>query len=129
MAQIKIYGLREFLADRRQAVSDLIHACAVEILQLPADKRFHRFHLLERDDFIYPAPRSEAYTIVEITLMAGRTVETRKRLVRRLFEDFASVLGIAPLDLEICLVESAAENWGFRGLHGDEAQLNYSIKV
>ena len=129
MAQIKIQGLRSHLAGRRQAVSDVIHACAVEVLQLPADKRFHRFQLFEVEDFVFPPPRSEAYTIIEVLLMSGRTVETRKRFIRRLFEQFEAVLGITPTDLEICLIESDAPNWGFRGLHGDEAQLSYSIKV
>jgi len=129
MAQIRIEGLRSHLASRRQMVSDLIHACAVEVLKLPDDKRFHRFHLLDAEDFIFPAPRTGAYTIVEVLLMSGRSVETRKRFIRRLYEEFDAVLGIAPVDLEICLIESEAPNWGFRGLHGDEAQLNYSIKV
>lgn len=129
MAQIKIHGLRSHLASRRQAVSDVIHACAVEVLKLPADKRFHRFQLFEAEDFVFPPPRSEAYTIIEVLLMSGRAVETRKCFIRRLFEQFEAVLGITPTDLEICLVESDAPNWGFRGLHGDEAQLNYPIKV
>ncbi|MBK9614010.1 MAG: tautomerase family protein [Uliginosibacterium sp.] len=129
MAQIKIHGLRGYLSVRRQAISDVIHACSVEVLQLPGDKRFHRFEMFDAEDFIFPAPRTEAYTIVEVLLMSGRTVETRKRFIRRLFEQFEAVLGISPTDLEICLIESAAPNWGFRGLHGDEAQLSYSIKV
>lgn len=129
MGQVRISGLRSHLASRRQAVSDVIHACAVEVLQLPADKRFHRFQLFEAEDFVFPPPRSEAYTSIEVLLMSGRTVETRKRFIRRLFEQFEAVLGITPTDLEICLIESDAPNWGFRGLHGDEAQLNYSIKI
>ena len=38
-------------------------------------------------------------------------------------------VGIAPRDVEICIQESPACNWGFRGLHGDEATLNYVIKL
>lgn len=129
MAQIKIEGLRSHLASRRQAVSDVIHACAVDVLQLPADKRFHRFHLLDAEDFVFPAPRTDAYTVIEVLLMRGRGVETRKRFIRQLFEQFEAVLGIAPTDLEVCLIESEPANWGFRGLHGDEAQLSYPINA
>jgi len=129
MGQIRIHGLRSHLAARRQAVSDVIHACAIEVLHLPSDKRFHRFYLLDAEDFVFPAGRSDAYTIVEVVLMSGRSVETRKRFIRRLFDQFEAVLAIAPVDLEVCLIESEPANWGFRGLHGDEAQLNYSIKI
>ena len=38
-------------------------------------------------------------------------------------------VGIAPQDVEICIQESPACNWGFRGLHGDEATLNYFVKL
>ena len=37
--------------------------------------------------------------------------------------------GISHMDLEICIHESPACNWGFRGMHGDEIKLNYEINV
>lgn len=40
----------------------------MEALELPEEKRFHRFLPLDADDVIYPADRSERYTIVEITI-------------------------------------------------------------
>lgn len=59
MAQIKIYGRRDFLAERKRAISDTLHSCAVAGLGLPADKRFHRFIALEAEDFIHPTDRTE----------------------------------------------------------------------
>jgi hypothetical protein len=129
MAQILVYGLRSHLAARRPAVSEVIHGCAVDALQLPVDKCFHRFILLDAEDFIFPAGRSEAYTIIEVHLMKGRSVQVRKHFIRLLFERFEACLGIVPADVEVCLIESDACNWGFRGLHGDEAELGYSIQV
>jgi hypothetical protein len=41
---------------------------------------------------------------------------------------FAGV-GIAAQDVEIVIYEAPAENWGFRGLHGDEAALSYKVRV
>ena len=127
MAQVKIYGLREKLTPIKRQLSDVIHACVVEALHFPQDKRAHRFFPLEAEDFFYPANRSDAYTIIEISLIAGRTVATRKHLIRLLFDRVSCTLGIAQQDLEINIAESPACNWGFRGLHGDEAKLNYNI--
>jgi 5-carboxymethyl-2-hydroxymuconate isomerase len=129
MAQIKFYGLSHVLAPRRKKLSDTVHACVMEALGLPAGKRAHRFIRLEPEDFLMPEGRSEAYTIIEIQLIQGRTKETKKRLVRLLFDRIAAEVGIAVNDIEITLLESAAENWGFRGLHGDEASLPYSVRI
>lgn len=128
MSQVKIYALRGTIAGKQQSFSDAIHACVMEVLGLPKDKRAHRFFPLGEEDFFMPEGRSSKYTILEITMMSGRTPETRKRLVRALYERFETDLDLAPVDLEICLIESPPENWGFRGLHGDEAALPYQVK-
>jgi Tautomerase enzyme len=62
-------------------------------------------------------------------MITGRSIETRKHLVRLLFERIDSLVGIKPIDLEISILEIPAENWGFRGQHGDETTLNYKINV
>jgi phenylpyruvate tautomerase PptA (4-oxalocrotonate tautomerase family) len=129
MAQVKIYGIREKLVPVREKLSDTIHSCVMEALKFPKDKRAHRFFPLDKADFFYPEGRSDAYTIVEITMIEGRSVEARKHLIRLLFEKVQAEVGIAPMDLEICIQESPAHNWGFRGQHGDEIALNYQIKV
>src|SRR5579883_2735727 len=92
MAQIKIYGLREHLAPVREQFSEVVHACAQEALQLPAEKRFHRFILLEKEDFFFPADRSERYTIIEISFFEGRSVETKKHLLHLLFHRLQEAL-------------------------------------
>jgi hypothetical protein len=38
MAQIKIYGRKNYLDACRQSLSDAIHACVVEALQYPPDR-------------------------------------------------------------------------------------------
>jgi Tautomerase enzyme len=120
MVQVKIYGLGDRLYPKIHPMSDVIHACLMEVIAVPADKRFHRFIAMEAESFIYPPDRSKAYTILEILMFEGRTAETKKKLIRLLFEQFQSELDIAPLDLEITLIETPKVNWGVRGLPGDE---------
>ena len=129
MAQIKIYGLRASLDPIKQQLSDLIHGCVVEAFQYPADKRAHRFFPLEREDFFYPAGRSERYTIVEISLFEGRSVAAKKTLMRLMFQRAEHELGLAARDLEITLTETPKHNWAFRGLPGDEHALDYKVDV
>jgi phenylpyruvate tautomerase PptA (4-oxalocrotonate tautomerase family) len=129
MAQVKIYGLRKHLQPLRAQLSDVIHSCVVEALRFPPDKRAHRFFHMEPEDFFYPASTTERYTIIEISMMEGRTVEAKKRLIRLLFERICSQLDRQSNEIEISIIDSARHNWGFRGMPGDEIGLNYRIEV
>lgn len=129
MAQIKIYGRRDHLNSIKAPLSDAIHACVIEVLAFPADKRFHRFFPLEAEDFYYAPDRSEKYIIIEINMMSGRTIETKKRLIKLIFEKISREFAMSVADIEISIHESPPENWGFRGQTGDEIQLNYCVEI
>ena len=129
MAQIKIYGLRSNLSSIRAELSEVIHSCVVDALAYPKDKRAHRFLLLEKEDFYYPEGRTDRYTIIEISMIIGRSTEAKKRLINLLFERIEKSFGISPTDLEMTISETPAHNWGFRGKPGDEHVLNYKIDV
>lgn len=128
MVQTKIYGLREHLNPIKGELSDVIHTCVIDALQYPPDKRAHRFFLFDPSDFFYPVGRTDRYTIIEFSMIEGRSVETKKQLIRLLFERVQS-LGISTQDLETTIFETPKHNWGFRGLPGDEHQLNYKVEV
>lgn len=127
---IVIYGIKEKLNPIKSQLSDVIHSCMQSVLGLPEDKRAQRFIPLEADDFYYPDGRSQAYTVIEINMMQGRTVETQKALIKALFQNIESSIGIQPIDIEITIKEQPAHCWGFRGITGDEARdLKYKINV
>jgi len=128
MAQILVYSRHEHFNGRRQAISDVLHGCVTAALGLPADKRFNRFIGLAAEDFIHPADRSERYTIIEISMFEGRSVEAKKLLIRSIFERFERDLGIAKQDVEITIHETPKHNWGIRGLPGDELTLPYKVE-
>jgi len=129
MAQVKIYGIRQHLDPIKARLSDTIHACVVEALQYPSDKRAHRFFPLDPSDFYYPAGRTNGYTMLEFSMFEGRSVEAKKTLIRLLFARVSEACGITPTDLEITITETPRANWGFRGLPGDEHTLNYNVEV
>ncbi|MGM1020980.1 MAG: tautomerase family protein [Bacillota bacterium] len=128
MAQIKIYGIKEALNPIKEQLSDVIHSAVVDAFQYPPDKRFHRFFPMNQEDFIFAHDRSEAYTIIEISVFEGRTTEAKKHLIELLFQRIND-LGIAPQDLEITIFETPKQNWGIRGVPGDELQLNYKVNI
>ncbi len=78
---------------------------------------------------LFPDTKSEHYTIIEIMMMQGRSEERRKNLIKALFVNIEKELDIAKTDIEICIIESPACNWGFSGMCGDEIKLNYKVNV
>jgi phenylpyruvate tautomerase PptA (4-oxalocrotonate tautomerase family) len=129
VAQIKIYGLRSELDPLKSRISDAIHSCVVDALQFPSDKRAHRFFPMESGDFYYPGSASPRYTIIEISMFEGRSVEARKELIHLLFKRVGSQCDRLPNELEITITETPRHNWGFRGLPGDEVGLSYKVEV
>ena len=126
---IRVYGIKEQLNPIKAKLSDVINQCMVDALSFPDNKRAHRFLPMDKEDYYYPEGRSDSYTVIEISIMEGRSVEAKKKLIHLLFERIDREIGISPNDVEITIVESPACNWGFRGITGDEAKLNYKVNV
>ena len=127
---IVIYGIKEQLNPIKSELSDVIQTCMHTVLGLPDGKRAHRFIPMNKEDFFYPEGRSAAYTVIEMNMMEGRSVETKKALIKSLFITIKKRLGISPIDIEITIKEQPPHCWGFRGMTGDEAKdLNYRVKV
>ena len=63
-------------------------------------------------------------------MMAGRKVETQKKLIKSLFTEIENKLSISPIDIEVIIKEQAPHQWGFRGMTGDEvSDLKYQVNV
>ena len=129
VAQVKIYGLRNSLSQRRETMSKAIHQALMEAFGLPENKRFHRYILLDAEDFKYPPDRTEEYTIIEFSIFEGRSVETKKKLIELLYLRIKEQVGINGQDIEITIFETPMSSWGIRGMPGDELALNYKVKV
>ena len=129
MAQIKIYGLKSNLDENRSVISTSVHNAVMSALEYPPEKKFHRFITLEPSEFIYPGDRSEKYIIVEISMFEGRSIEAKKALIRGIYSNINKYAGIASQDIEITIFETPKENWGIRGLPGDELALGYTVEV
>lgn len=77
MAQIEVYGLREHIENHREAISAAIHTAIVEVLNLPREKRFHRFFPMDPEDILFPAEKSNRYTVIEVSMFEGRAAPPR----------------------------------------------------
>jgi len=120
MPQVKIYGLRNNIEPKRFALSHAIQAALKLVIGTPDRKRFQRFIILEPENFIFPSDRTSDYIIIEIVMFEGRSIETKKKLIRALQQKITETTDIQPQDIEITLFETPKVNWGIRGVTGDE---------
>lgn len=130
MPQAKVFGIREHLVPIRQAVSDAINESISSAFKFPAERRLQRFFPMDRADFIYPPhERSERYLIVEIDTFEGRSIDTKKDLVRQITRRINEATGIEPRDIDVIITEQPRHNWGLMGQPGDEVALTYKVAV
>lgn len=129
MGQIKIFGLAQELRKNKDKMSEVIHSCLVDGLKFPADKKFQRFFPMDSDNFYFPAGRTEKYTIIEVSVFEGRSIEAKKEFIGLIYKRFREQLDILENDIEITIFETPTFNWGIRGLPGDELTLNYKVNI
>ena len=130
MPTAKIYGLRKVMDPVKIALSDAIHECVAEALQFPPEKRLQRFFPMDKADFHFGSvDRTEKYTIIEIAMFEGRSVDTIKSLINLLYEKVPQATGIPRSDIDIMISELPKHAWGLQGAIGDEQSLGYSVAV
>ncbi|MBV8032654.1 MAG: tautomerase family protein [Betaproteobacteria bacterium] len=104
-------------AELRRRIGDAIHQALVDTIQVPAADRFQLLTEHEPQDFVYDPEylgisRSQDLVIVQITISAGRSLEKKRALFRRIADNLAA-LGLRREDVWVNLVEVAKENWSF----------------
>jgi phenylpyruvate tautomerase PptA (4-oxalocrotonate tautomerase family) len=102
----------------KRKISDAVDRALVETISIPAQDRFHIITEHANADFIYDPEylnihRTNDLVIIQITLSAGRTLEVRKSLFKRMADLLHEEAGIRREDVFINLVETTKENWSF----------------
>src|ERR1051325_5105360 len=100
MPLVRISLLAGKPATHKQKVSEAIHRALVETIDIPVQDRFQVITEHAPADFIYDPgylniDRTAGLVMVQITLSAGRSVETRKALYRRIAELLHNEIGRA----------------------------------
>ncbi len=112
----------------KKALLDAIHAALVEAFKIPDTDRTQRIFEYAAEDFEIPPSKSENYTVVEITIFAGRSDEAKRRLYAAITRNLQTQ-GIAPTDAIILLHELPLANWGLRGLPATDVDLGFTVEV
>lgn len=129
MPLAKIEVRKKWSPEQTQAIIEAIYLAQRESLQVPEDDRQIRLIEYAPEHFHVPPGRSENFTLVEITLFAGRSIDAKRSLYQAIVKNLGMV-GIAPTDVFIVLNEVALENWGIRGgIPASDVDLGFKVNV
>jgi phenylpyruvate tautomerase PptA (4-oxalocrotonate tautomerase family) len=93
---------------------DAIHAAAVAALRIPDEDRTQILTEHPAEAFEIPPGKGDRFTLVQITMFAGRSLDAKRRLYRAVVGNLDR-LGVRPSDVLIVLHDVPLENWGIRG--------------
>lgn len=101
-----------------RAIGDAVHQAMIETINIPANDRFqifssHRADELIADPTYLDVARSDDVIFIQITLNAGRTIEMKQALYKRIAELVSTQAAIRAEDIIINLAEVTKENWSF----------------
>lgn len=129
MPLVKIETRRAWSTSQKKEIMEAIHSAMREALKIPEDDRDIRFNEYHPEDFQVSPQKTENYILVEIKMFAGRSLQAKKELYRRIVANLG-MIGILAGDVFIVLHEIPLENWGIRGgVPASEVNLGFKVGV
>jgi phenylpyruvate tautomerase PptA (4-oxalocrotonate tautomerase family) len=111
------------------ALIEALYLAQREALRVPEHDRQIRYIEHKPEHFAIPPGKTDNYTLIEICIFPGRSLETKKALYRAIVAKFEA-LGIGRDDLFIVLHEPPLENWAIRGGQAaSEVELGFKLDV
>jgi phenylpyruvate tautomerase PptA (4-oxalocrotonate tautomerase family) len=127
LARIEVRKKRP--AEEVAEIMEAVYQAQREALKVPDGDRQIRYVEHKSAYFSVPPGKTENYTLVEITLFPGRSLEAKRHLYKSIVQRFGA-LGIAPSDIFIVLYEPPLDNWGLRGgTPASEVDLGFNLNV
>ena len=117
-------------ADKRGMVQ-AVRAALSDALRAPAEDPVVRLTEYPRGSFSVPYPdrHSDAYTLVEVTMFAGRSMEAKRRLYAAIVAGLGE-FDVPPDDVLIVIHEAPMENWGVDGgTPASEVDVGFKVDI
>ena len=112
-----------------QDMIEAVYQAQREALKVPEGDRQIRYVEYKPAHFAVPPGKTENYTLVEITLFPGRSLEAKRNLYQSIVRRFGA-FGIDPTDVFIVLNEPPLDNWGIQGgWPASEVDLGFKLDV
>jgi phenylpyruvate tautomerase PptA (4-oxalocrotonate tautomerase family) len=129
LARIEILTGRT--TNEKRELVDAVRAALSESLQAPREDPLVRLVEYSADQLSLPYPdrHSERFTLVDVTMFAGRSINTKRRLYEAIVGRLSD-LGVPRQDILIVIHEPAMHNWGVDGgKPASEVELGFKVDI
>ena len=127
IARIDVKG--KWSPEKQRQLIDAVHAAMIDALKIPERDRTILYTEHGPAHFAGPPDRSDNYTVIELTMFPGRSLEAKRNLYQGIVKRLGDI-GIEPRDIFILMEESPLENWGIRGgIPASEVDLGFKVDV
>ena len=129
MPLVKVSLIKGRSKEEKEALLEAIHSALRAAFKIPENDRNLRVYEFEPDNFDLADEKTKDYTLIEMDVFPGRSLEAKRNLYRLIVENLKS-LGIQPGDVFITLKEIPLDNWGVRGgVPASEIDLGFKLDV
>lgn len=117
-----------WLAGRHAEFVAAIQRALIEGIRIPEQDRDIRILEYPPEAFAPPPGRGPNYTIIEIAMFSGRSIDAKRRLYASLVRELAG-FDVQPSDLKVIVHDVPRENWGLGGKAATDIDLGLKVDV
>src|SRR5687767_10771406 len=128
MPSTRIETRAGWIAGRHDELIAAVQRALVEGIRIPEQDRCVRVLEYAPAAFAAPPGRGAGYTVIEISMFSGRSLEAKRRLYTALARELAA-FGVAENDLKVIVHDVPRENWGLRGKAASDIELGFKVDV
>lgn len=128
MPVAKIEVRRSRPPEEVQGLIEAVYLSLREALKVPDGDKQIRYIEHRSEHFAVPPGKTENYTLVEVLMFPGRSLQAKRDLYRSIVLRFAP-FGIDVSDILIVLTEPPLDNWGLGGVPASEVDLGFNLNV
>jgi phenylpyruvate tautomerase PptA (4-oxalocrotonate tautomerase family) len=117
--------------EEKRKLVDAVRCALSEALRAPSDDPSARLIEYPRAQFSVPYPdrHSDRYTLVEVTMFPGRSMETKRGVFTKIVAALEP-LGVPSDDVLIVLHEPPMDNWGVDGGRpASEVDVGFKVDI
>lgn len=131
MPHVLVEVRREYSEAEEVALMDAVHGALQRAFRIPSSDRHVRLLTHKPHRFACPPgkARPDRYTLVSVDAFAGRSIDAKRALYRRIVESLEP-LGIPGDHVSIVVRDIPLTNWGIRGgAAASDIDLGFDVNV
>lgn len=128
MPKVKVDIRRGRTGEQKEQLMDAIHRALVHSFKIPEYDRLQLLNEHDEEQFIIPEGKSEQFTLIEITMFPGRSLDAKRTLYETITANLEAI-GIDKNDIMIILIEPPLDNWGLQGKPASEVDIGFRLDV